>query len=167
MVHNKVIVHKGNDEMWDQRSPWSEVKVTQSCPTLCDPWTIGFLKARILEWVAFPSSRGIFPTQGLNPGLLHCRQIVYQLNQKGSPRKLEWVAYPFYSGSSRCRNRTGVSCIAGGFFTKWAMKKAHRSQISNGACMACALGNLYTWKWTHLDLNFMTEPVRWRKCCPF
>ena len=29
--------------------------------------------------------QGIFPTQGSNPGLLHCRQILYQLNHKGSP----------------------------------------------------------------------------------
>ena len=39
--------------------------------------------------------QGIFPTQGLNPGPPHCRQILYQLRHKGSPRKLEWVAYPF------------------------------------------------------------------------
>ena len=40
---------------------WSEVKVTQSCPTLYDPmdYTVhGILQARILEWVAFPFSRG-------------------------------------------------------------------------------------------------------------
>ena len=30
--------------------------------------------------------QGIFPTQGSNPGLLHCRQILYQLSHKGSPR---------------------------------------------------------------------------------
>ena len=30
--------------------------------------------------------QGIFPTQGLNPGLPHCRQILYQLSHKGSPR---------------------------------------------------------------------------------
>ena len=29
--------------------------------------------------------QGIFPTQGLNPGLLHCRRILYHLNHKGSP----------------------------------------------------------------------------------
>ena len=29
--------------------------------------------------------QGIFPTQGSNPGLLHCRQILYQLSHKGSP----------------------------------------------------------------------------------
>ena len=39
--------------------------------------------------------RGIFPTQGSNPGLLHCRQILYQLSHKGNPRILEWVAHPF------------------------------------------------------------------------
>ena len=37
----------------------------------------------------------IFPTQGSNSGLLHCRQIVYQLSHKGSSRILGWVAYPF------------------------------------------------------------------------
>ena len=38
-----------------------EVKVAQSCPTLCDPidYTVhGILQARILEWVAFPFSKG-------------------------------------------------------------------------------------------------------------
>ena len=42
--------------------------------------------------------QGIFPIQGLNPGLLHCRQVLYQLSHKGSPRILDWVAYPFSSG---------------------------------------------------------------------
>ena len=41
--------------------------------------------------------QGIFPPRGLNPGLPHCRQIIYQLSHKGSPRILEWVAYPFSS----------------------------------------------------------------------
>ena len=67
--------------------------------------------------------QGIFPTQGLNPGLPHCRQI-YQLNHKGSPGIPELVAYPFSSGSSRSRNRTRVSCIAGKFFINWAIKEA-------------------------------------------
>ena len=38
-----------------------EVKVAQSCPTLCDPmdYTVhGILQARTLEWVAYPFSRG-------------------------------------------------------------------------------------------------------------
>ena len=61
--------------------------------------------------------QGIFATQGLNPGLPHCRQIFYQLSHKGNPRILEWVAYPFSSGSSPPRNQIGVSRTAGGFFT--------------------------------------------------
>jgi len=68
--------------------------------------------------------QGIFPTQGSNPSLPHCGQILYQLSHKGSPRILEWVAYPFSSGSSQPRNRTGVSCIAGGFFTNCTMMEA-------------------------------------------
>ena len=36
-----------------------KVKVTQFCPTLCDPYTVhGILQVRTLEWVAFPFSRG-------------------------------------------------------------------------------------------------------------
>ena len=63
--------------------------------------------------------QGIFPTQGSNQGLLHCRHIPYQLSQQGSPRVLEWVAFPFSRGSSRPRNWTRVSCIAGIFYTSW------------------------------------------------
>ena len=68
--------------------------------------------------------QGIFPTQGPNPGLPHCRWILYQLRHKGSPRILEWVAYPFSRESSWPMNRTSVSCIAGRFFTNWAIKEA-------------------------------------------
>ena len=48
--------------------------------------------------------QGVFLTQGSNPGLLHCRQILYQLSHKGSPRILEWAAYPFSRGSFWPRN---------------------------------------------------------------
>ena len=71
--------------------------------------------------------QGIFPTQGSNPGLPHCRQILYQLSHQGSPRILEWVAYPFSSISSQPRNQTGVSWITGGFFTNWAIREALHS----------------------------------------
>ena len=85
---------------------------------LYSPWNspgqnIGMCRLSLLQ--------GIFQTQGLNPGLLHCRQILYQLSHRGSPRTLEWIAYPFSSGSSWPRNRTGVF-TAGGFFTNWAIK---------------------------------------------
>ena len=48
----------------------------------------------------------IFPTQGSNPGLPHFREILYQLSHKGSPRILEWVAYPFSRESSQPRHQT-------------------------------------------------------------
>ena len=60
----------------------------------------------------------IFPTQGSNPGLLHCRLILYQLSHKRSLGIPEWAAWPFFSRSPRPRTHTGVSCTAGGFFTK-------------------------------------------------
>ena len=37
--------------------------------------------------------QGIFPTQGSNPGLLHCRRILYQLRQEGRPSSLLQVIY--------------------------------------------------------------------------
>ena len=42
--------------------------------------------------------QGIFPSQGSNPGLPRCRQILYWLSHQGSPRILEWVVYPFLQG---------------------------------------------------------------------
>ena len=65
-----------------------KVKVAQSCPTLCNPmdytrpWNspgqnTGVGSLSLLQ--------GIFPTKELNWGLLHCRQILYQLSCEGSP----------------------------------------------------------------------------------
>ena len=100
-----------------------KVKVAQSCPTLWDPMdsTVhGLLQARILAWVTFPFSRGSSQPRDWThvSGLPHCRRTLYQLSHKGNPRILEWVAYPFSNRSSWPRNRTGVCCIAGGFFTR-------------------------------------------------
>ena len=89
------------------------------------PWTIQSMEFSKSEcWSSLSLLQGIFPTQGSNPGLLHCRQILYQLSHKGSPRILEWVAYPFSGKSSWPRNQTGVSSIAGGFFANWATREA-------------------------------------------
>ena len=103
-----------------------KVKVPQSYLALWDPmgYTVhGILQARILEWVAVPFSRGSSQPRESNPGLPHCRWILYQLSNQRGPRILEWVAYPFFSGSSQLRNWTGISCIAGQFFTNWAIRE--------------------------------------------
>ena len=60
--------------------------------------------------------QGIFLTKESNSGPLPCRQILYQWSHQGSPKILEWVAYPFSRGSSQPRSQTKVSCIAGDFF---------------------------------------------------
>ena len=89
---------------------------------LCSPWNSAGQNTR---GGSLSLLQGIFPTQGLNPGLLHCRQILNQLSHKGSPIILEWVAYPFSSGSSRPRDWTGVSCTAGGFLPTELPGKPH------------------------------------------
>ena len=70
-------------------------EVSESCSVVSDslqphglysPWNslgqnIGVGSLSILQW--------IFPTQELNWGLLHCRQILYQLSYQGSPFKVK------------------------------------------------------------------------------
>ena len=73
--------------------------------------------------------QGIFSTEGPNPGLLHCRRILYLLSHRKNPRILEWVAYPFSSGSSWPKNQTAVFCIAGRSFTNRAIREANQSYI--------------------------------------
>ena len=103
----------------------------------------------MLEWIAIPSSRGFFQSRNwswvpclegrfstiwatrdseiwkgkvkvalscltlCDPGILQARIFI------------ECVAIPFSRGSSGPRNQTGLSCIAGRFFTNWAMREAH------------------------------------------
>ena len=95
--------------------------VSQLCPTLCNPMDCSPRGSSIHRGPPGKNTgvgyhalfQGIFPIQGLNPGLPHCRQILCQLSHKGSPRILEWIAYPFTRGSAWPRNQTGVFCIAG------------------------------------------------------
>ena len=63
-----------------------------SCPTLCNPMNSSPLGSFVHEDSPGKNTRvvchallqGIFPTQGLNPGLLHCRQTLYHLSHQGS-----------------------------------------------------------------------------------
>ena len=52
---------------------------------------------------SFSPLQGIFPTQGSNSGLPYCRQIFLPAEPQGSPRILEWVAFPFSRGSFQPR----------------------------------------------------------------
>ena len=63
--------------------------VAQSCLTLCDPWDCnppgshvhGDSTGKNTGVGCHALLRGIFPTQGSNPGFPHCRQILYCLSQ--------------------------------------------------------------------------------------
>ena len=102
-----------------------KVKVTQSCLTIfdsMDPYSPCNSLGQNTGVGSLSLLQGVFLTQGSNPGLPHWRQILYQLSHNRSSRTLEWVAYPFSSGSSPPRNRTWVSCITGGFFTSRPIK---------------------------------------------
>ena len=64
----------------------SAVSDTLQTHGLYSPW---ILQAKILQWVNLSLLQGIFPTQRSNPGLQHCRRILYQLSHKGSPKTTE------------------------------------------------------------------------------
>ena len=67
--------------------------VAQLCPTPCNPMDYSLPDSSVRgdspgknTGVGSPALlQGIFPTQGLNPGLLHCRWILYHLSHQGSP----------------------------------------------------------------------------------
>ena len=91
--HNKTVIHK-RDEVKKVKS-----EVSQSCLSLWDPMDYslrgssvhGIFQTRILEWVAISFSRGSSWPQGLNPDLLHHRQMLHHLSHQGSPKGMNSV----------------------------------------------------------------------------
>ena len=128
--------------------------VAQLCLTLCNPMDYSLPGSSVHCDSPGKNTRvgchallqGIVPTQGSNPGLPHCRQILYCLSHQGNPRILEWVAYPFSRGSSQPRNWTRVSYIAGRFFTSWATGKPKNT----------GMGSL-----SLLQRIFLTQKLNW------
>ena len=104
--------------------------VSESRSVMCDSlqphglYSHGILQARILEWVAFPFSRGSSQLRGWTQVSCIAGGFFTSWATREAPRILKWVAYPFSWGFSWPRNRTRVSCIVGGFFTSWATRKA-------------------------------------------
>ena len=72
--------------------PLSESEVAQLCPTLCNPMDCSLPGSSVHGDSLGKNAgvgcqfllQGIFPTQESKPGLLHCRQILYQLSYEGS-----------------------------------------------------------------------------------
>ena len=69
------------------------------------------VKVLIAQWVSLCDSKDCRLPDSSIHGILQARIV-------------EWVAIPFSKGSSRPRNLTQVSCIAGRFFTVWATREA-------------------------------------------
>ena len=100
-----------------------KVKVTQSCPTLCNPmdYTVyGILQPRILEWVAFPFSRG--SSQPRDRTQVSALRVDSSPTEPQEKPKNTGVG----NGSSRPRNQTGLlHCRR--FFTNWAWRFQNHS----------------------------------------
>ena len=91
--------------------PWESSIISNWLSVISDSlWLHGLQPARLLcPWNSPGKNTGvgscsllqvIFPTQGSNPGFTRCREILYHLSHQGSPRILEWIAYPFSRGTS-------------------------------------------------------------------
>ena len=133
-VQTKPKGHMGEQNQRGSPSAWSQVKwyirkeVAQPCPILCEPMehTVhGILQARILEWVTFPFSRGSSqPADWTQVQSSTFRVDSLPAEPQGKSKNTGVGTYPFSRGSSWPRNRTGVSRIAGRFFTNGAMSEA-------------------------------------------
>ena len=105
--------------------------VAQLCPTLCNPMDYsppgspinGDFPARILEWVAMPSSRG--SSQPRKRAGVSCIAGGFFAILATREAQEYWSgSYPFSRGASWPRKWTMVPCIAGRFFTSWATREA-------------------------------------------
>ena len=101
MVKNPLAIQEIHLRLLGGVDPLEKVKVAQSYPTLCDfmDYTVhGNLQDRILEWVAFPFSRGS-SQGGIEPRSPSCRWNLYQRSHKGSPGSLrrEWLMVTYSS----------------------------------------------------------------------
>ena len=111
-----------------------------------DPLSVVVLQARMLNWVARPSSRGSSQARDRTQ-VSHTAADSLQSEHQGSIRILEWIAYPLSRESSPPWNQIGISCIAGGFFTIWAPREApslsliaiHYKTHSLKNCLFCDL----------------------------
>ena len=127
--------------------------VTKSCLTLVTPWAIAYQARLSLAWDSPGKNarmgchfllQGIFLTQELNSGLLHCRQILYQLSYKGSSfdcvdhnklwKVLKEIGIPDH-----------LTCLLRNLYAgqEVTVRTLHRTtdwfQIGKGVCQGCIL----------------------------
>ena len=83
----------------------------------------GIFQAKYWSKLPWPPL-GVLPNPGLEPRSPALQTDSLPSEPPRKSKKLEWIAYPFSRGTSQPRNWTGVSCIAGRFFTSWATREA-------------------------------------------
>ena len=116
----------GSKEVFKYLQMWF-MEFSKSCSLVSDSlWLMdytvhGILQARKLEWVAFPFSRGS-SNPGTEPKSPTLQADFLPSEPPGKPK--DTGVDPFSTGSSWFKNWTGVSCIAGRFFTSWAPREA-------------------------------------------
>ena len=135
----------------------SEVKVAQSCPTLCDPMDCPWNFSGQNTGVGSLSLQGIFPTQGSNPGLPRCRWFLYQLSFKGSPWKVcittTTTTKSFQSCPTLCDSIDGsppgspVPGILQARTLEW---------------VAISFSNAWKWKWKE-NCSAVSDSISWEK----
>ena len=101
---------------------------------------------RLFSWA--PKSLQMVTVKVTQLCLTLCSPMDYMVHGTLQARILEWVAIPFSRASSQPRDRSQVSCIAGGFFTRWATREAH------GSC-SHEIKTLTPWKTSYENLHSM------------
>ena len=116
---------------------WSKVKVAQSCPTLRDP-------------------SGILQARGIKPRSPALQADYLPAEPPGKPKNTGVASLSLLHGSSRPRNQTKLSSIAGRFFTSWATREAQYHLIKWWPLASSLPGSL-----TKCSPGSHLEPLTW------
>ena len=119
-----------NNTITEIKIHWRWRKLLSHVWLFAIPWTIAcqallsmkFPRQEYWSGLLFPLP-GDLPNPGSKPRSPALQADSFPAEPQGKPRILEWVAYHFCRGSSWARNQTGVSYIADGFFTSWAIRE--------------------------------------------
>ena len=146
-----VLLLLGRNTLWRGCHPWKKLKVlvTQLCLTLSDPVGCNLSGSSVHGILQYSYTgvgshfllQGIFPTQGLNPGLLHCRQILYQLGHwtLANVSQKEWLRSILSS--------SGVSQVLWAVQTElaWARYRIRPMQVTHTALGSCSQLDARRW----------------------
>ena len=106
---------------------------------LYGPWNSPGQNAGVSSHSLF---QGIFPTQRSNPGLLHCKQVLYQLNHKGSPRLIYNSSIFSFSFKKKLQEVTSYLRIYGFFYLPYCWKFFGGSVSKESTCNAGDPGSI-------------------------